>query len=187
MKRFISYLAESEKKYGFRAKVAVDVSKEQMESLKTALARWNLEAISEPKRLPIAEDHTGFSHLKNVPIYIVDMVVTYPCTPAEMQAAIHEATEIPMSHIMVLTPQQEILAAPMVPQSDEPLLTSSYPEQKAPQLLADLANALKTKSIDYPFAVPPKKGETTNDIPQYNTSPMGTNRNKLPERGKTGR
>jgi hypothetical protein len=187
MKQFKTYLAESEKKYGFRAKIAVEISKEQMESLQTSLSRWNLEAISEPKRLPIAEDHTGFAHLKSVPIYIVDMVVTYPCTPQEMQAAIHEATEIPMSHIMVLTPQQEVLASPIVPESDEPILTSEYPTQKAPQLLADLANALKIKSIDYPYAVKPTVGQTTNDIPQYNTSPVGTNKNKLPDRGRTGR
>jgi hypothetical protein len=54
-------------------------------------------------------------------------------------------------------------------------------------LLADLANALNTKTIDYPFAVKPTAGKTSNDFPQSNTSPVGTNRNKLPERGRTGR
>ena len=76
----------------------------------------------------------------------------------------------------------------MVPEAEgEAILDRNYPEQKAPQLLADLANALKTKTIDYPFAVKPTVGKTSNDFPQSNTSPVGTKRNKLPERGKTGR
>lgn len=182
MKNFKHYLMESEKKYGFRAKLAAELDKAQMESLQHYLARWNLEAISEPKRLPIAEQHMGFDHLRNTEMYIVDMVVNYPCTPQEVQAAIHEATKIPMSHIMVLTPEQEVIAAPIAPESDEPILTSDYPAQKAPQLLADLANALKSKGIDQQFAVKPStKGHTTNELAQHNTSVLGTKKIKLPD------
>ena len=172
---------ESEKKYGFRAKLAADLDKAQMESLQQHLARWNLEAISEPKRLPIAEQHMGFDHLRNTELFIVDMVVNYPCTPQEVQNAIHEATKIPLSHIMVLTPEQEVLAAPVVPESENPVLMSDYPDQKAPQLLADLANALKHNGIEQQFAVKPSKGHTTNQIEQYNTSVLGTKKTKLPD------
>lgn len=188
MKSYIQYLTDNEKKYGFRAKIATEITKESMDKLQKVFARWNLEAISEPKHLPVSEDHTGFGHLKATDLYIIDMVVNYPCTPAEMQAAIHEATNIPFSHIMVVTPNQEVLAAPIVAENPgKTILDSPYPEQKAPQLLADLANALKIRTIEHPFAVKPEVGKTTNDIPQYNTSPVGTNKNKLPERGRTGR
>lgn len=188
MKTLRQYISETEKKYGFRAKLAAELTNEQMESLKKALARWNLEAISEPKRLPVSEDHTGFLHLKATEISMVDIVIQYPATPAEVQAAIHESTQISMSRILVLTPNQEVLAAPIAPEAEgQAILEKNYPEQKAPQLLADLANALKTKTIDYPFAVKPTVGKTSNDFPQSNTSPVGTKRNKLPERGKTGR
>jgi hypothetical protein len=181
MINFKHYLMESEKKYGFRAKLAAELNKEQMESLQKHLARWNLEAISEPKRLPVAEEHQGFSHIKNTELYIVDMVVNYPCTPQEIQNAIHEATKVPMSHIMVLTPEQEVIAAPIAPESDQPILTSDYPEQKAPQLLADLANALKAKGIDQQFATKQMgKAKTSNDLPQGTSSPIGTLKNKLP-------
>jgi len=188
MKSYVQYLTDNEKKYGFRAKIATEVTKESMEKLQKVLARWNLEAISEPKSLPVSEDHTGFGHLKATELYIIDMVVNYPCTPAEMQAAIHEATNIPFSHIMVITPNQEILAAPILPENEgKTILDTPYPEQKAPQLLADLANALKVKTIEHPFAVKPVKGHTTNELPQGDKSPVGTHRNKLPERGRTGR
>ena len=189
MKTYVQYLLDNDKKYGFRAKIAMEITKESMDKLQKTLARWNLEAISEPKRLPVSEDHTGFGHLKAVEINIIDMVVNYPCTPHEMQAAIHEATDIPFSHIMVVTPNQEVLASPILPEAEDgsSILEKSYPEQKAPQLLADLANALKVKTIEHPFAVKPEKGKTTNDIPQYNTSPVGTHKNKLPSRGLTGR
>ena len=188
MRTLRQYISETEKKYGFRAKIAQELTKEGLEKLQKVLGRWNLEAISEPKHLPVSEDHTGFLHLKATDIYMIDMVIQYPATPAEIQAAIHEATQISLSRILVLTPNQEILAAPMVPEAEgEAILERDYPEQKAPQLLADLANALKTKTIDYPFAVKPTTGKTSNDFPQSNTSPVGTNRNKLPERGRTGR
>jgi len=188
MKTLRQYISETEKKYGFRAKLAAELTNEQMESLKKVLSRWNLEAISEPKRLPVSEDHTGFLHLKATEISMVDIVIQYPATPAEIQAAIHESTQVSLSRILVLTPNQEILAAPMVPEAEgQAILEKNYPEQKAPQLLADLANAISTSSIEYPFAVKPTKGTTTNDIPQSNTSPVGTTKNKLPERGRTGR
>jgi hypothetical protein len=188
MRTLRQYISETEKKYGFRAKIAQELTKEGLEKLQKVLGRWNLEAISEPKHLPVSEDHTGFLHLKATDIYMIDMVIQYPATPAEIQAAIHEATQVSLSRILVLTPNQEILAAPMVPEAEgEAILERDYPEQKAPQLLADLANALKTKTIDYPFAVKPTLGKTSNDFPQSNISPVGTKRNTLPERGRTGR
>jgi hypothetical protein len=188
MRTLRQYISETEKKYGFRAKIAQELTKEGLEKLQKVLGRWNLEAISEPKHLPVSEDHTGFLHLKATDIYMIDMVIQYPATPSEIQAAIHEATQISLSRILVLTPNQEILAAPVVSEVEgKAILDKDYPEQKAPQLLADLANALKTKTIDYPFAVKPTVGKTSNDFPQSNISPVGTNRNKLPERGRTGR
>ncbi|NDB57334.1 hypothetical protein EB001_02610 [bacterium] len=188
MKPYIQYLLDHEKKYGFRAKLAQEPTKEELDKLQKVLARWNLEAISEPKRLPVSEDHTGFGHLKATDLYIIDMVVNYPISPLEMQAAIHEATGISLSRIMVVTPNQEVLAAPIAPEAEgRAILDTPLPTQKAPQLLADLANALKVKTIEHQFAVKPEVGKTTNDIPQSNTSPVGTTKNKLPERPRTGR
>jgi hypothetical protein len=188
MKPYIQYLLDHDKKYGFRAKLAVEPTKENLERLQKTLARWNLEAISEPKRLPVSEDHTGFGHLKATDLYIIDMVINYPATPQEMQAAIHEATGISLSRIMVITPNQEILAAPIAPESEgRAILDTALPTQKAPQLLADLANALKVRTIEHNFAVKPQVGKTSNDFPQSNTSPVGTKTNKLPQRPRTGR
>jgi hypothetical protein len=182
MKSYLEYLFESDKKYGFRVKLAVDeVSKQHMEKIRMCAGKWKLEAISEPKSLPIAEEHTGFAHLKNCAVNIIDMVMDYPCTPNEVQIAIHEATGIPLSHIMVLTPQQEVLAAPIVQEEDAPILTSPYPDEKSPQLLADLANALKFKSMEMPFAVKPDMNiKTSNDYAQSNQGPL-TKQNKIPD------
>jgi len=188
MKSYIQYLTDHDKKYGFRVKLAQELTNESMEKLQKTLARWNLEAISEPKRLPVSEDHTGFGHLKATELYIVDLVVNYPVTPYEIQAAIHESTQIPLSCIMVVTPNQEVLAAPILPEAEgKAILDTALPTQKNPQLLADLANALKTKKIEHQFAVKPEVGKTTNELPQGNKSPMGTTKNKLPDRGRTGR
>jgi hypothetical protein len=186
MKNYKKYLMESDKKYGFRAKLAKELTEQQMDDLKRSMARWNLEAISEPKRTPISEKPQGFEHIPNTELYIVDLVVNYPCTPHEVQAAIHESTGMPLHCIMVMTPQQEVLAAPIVPESDEPVLTSDYPKSNGPQLLADLANALKSSTTEHQFAVKPEKGTTTNDLPQNTRGPLGMHKPKMPA-NTTGR
>lgn len=123
MKSFAKFLTESKKQYAFRVKLACECSKEQLAEVKSALDKYKVAAMSEPKETPIAETHIGFEHLKNVRISIIDILTDYPANPVQIREAIRDAMRISEALIMVTTPGQEANALPIVPvNSDKALL-----------------------------------------------------------------
>jgi hypothetical protein len=187
MRTFAEYLTESAKKYMFRVKVATELSKECLDKMRNALSKYDLDDMSEPKGLPIQQKVYGFEHLNNPEIYIIDVVTNYPCTPYELQALIHESTGTSMALIMVLTPGQEVIAAPIAGETEKgkAILDKDLPKQTYPQMLADLENVLANKETKYQYTYAAKEskttGKTTNDLPQGKTSPVGTHKNKIPD------
>jgi hypothetical protein len=185
MRAFSDYLVESTKKYMFRVRIATELSKENMDRLEAVLQKYDCDGISEPKRLPIQQKAFGFEHLDNPEVYIVDIVTNYPCTPIELQAAFNTAG-IPSSLVMVTTPNQEVLVAPIASEADDgkAILDKDLPKNTYPQVLADLETALSNREPNkYQYTYAAKKtstGKTSNDLPQGTTSPIGTKQNKLP-------
>lgn len=175
MKSFSEFLMESKKQYAFRVKLACECSKEDMAALKTALDKYKVAAISEPKNLPIAETHAGFEHLKNVELTIIDILTDYPANPVQIREMIRDTLGIAESHIMVRTPGEEANAMPVV-QQKEAVLDKDYEKAKEKSMLADLDAIFKDhESIEYPFAEKTDaKGKTTNDLPTGDVSPVGT-------------
>lgn len=185
MRAFAEYLTESAKKYMFRVRVATEMSSEQMDHVKTALEKYDCDDISEPKRLPITQKTLGFDHLNHPEIYVIDVVTNYPCSPIELQALFHSAAGIPSGLVMITTPTQEILAAPVAYEGNGgAILDKDLPKNTYPQMLADLEQAIATKEPGkYQYTYAAKKtsaGKTSNDLPQGKNSPIGTTRNKLP-------
>jgi hypothetical protein len=181
---FNSFLAESKKQYSFRIKLACECSKEQLSKLKTGLTKYDLAAISDVKETPIAETHVDFDHFKNIKISIIDILTNYPANPAQIRELIRDHLGISTAHIMVTTPGEEANAMPVVPQE---VLGKDYPVLKKPNLMADLAKALKDhKSIEYPFAGKSATATTTDDLPQGIMSPVGSKQNKIPNPKKQG-
>jgi len=186
MRAFAEYLTESAKKYMFRVRVATEMSKEQMDRMKTALEKYDCDDISEPKRLPITQKTFGFDHLTHPEVYVIDVVTNYPCSPIELQALFHSAAGIPSGLVMITTPTQEILAAPIEGEAvkGQAILDKSLPNNTYPQMLADLEQAIASKEpAKYQYTYAAKKtaaADTSNDLPQGKTSPVGTTRNKLP-------
>lgn len=82
------------------------------------------------------------------------------------------------AYIMVTTPGEEANAMPVVAQE---VLNKEYPASKKTNLIADLQKTLKDhKSIEYPFAADPQKNaQTTNDLEQGKSSPVGSRQNKI--------
>jgi len=186
MRAFADYLTESAKKYMFRVRIATEMSKEQMDRMKIALEKYDCDGISEPKRLPITQKTLGFDHLDHPEIYVIDVVTNYPCSPIELQALFHSAAGIPSGLVMITTPNQEILAAPIASEAGEgkAVLEKDLPKNTYPQVLADLEQAIATKEPSkYQYTYAAKKtstGKTSNDFPQNTTSPIGTKQNKIP-------
>ena len=185
MRAFTEYLTESAKKYMFRARVAHDMTPECMDRLKATLAKYDLDDISAPKRLPIQQKAYGFEHLDNPEVYIFDIVTNYPCSPLELQSAFN-AAGIPSGLVFVTTPNQEVLIAPIAKEAGDgkAVLDKDLPNNTYPQVLADLETALADREPrKYQYEYSAKKtsaAQTTNDIPQNNTSPVGTKQNKIP-------
>ena len=87
---------------------------------------------------------------------------------------------------MVTTPNQEVLIAPIASEAGEgqAILGKDLPNNTYPQILADLEQAIAKKEPGkYQYTYAAKKtsqGQTSNDLPQGNMSPVGSKQNKLP-------
>jgi len=184
MRAFKEYLTESAKKYMFRVRLACDCDAKLVSNLKQALEKYDVDDVSEPKRLPITQKAYGFNHLENPEVHIIDIVTNYPCTPQQLSAVFNDIG-IPGNMLMVTTPNQEVLISPISSEAgdDKAILDKDLPKSTYPQILADLETAIANKENKYQYAYAAKKtsqAQTTNDIPQGNTSPIGTKQNKIP-------
>ena len=175
MKSFSEFLMESKKQYAFRVKLACECSKEDMAALKVALDKYKVAAISEPKGLPIATTHSGFEHLTNIPITIIDILTDYPANPVQIREMIRDTMGVAESHIMVRTPGEEANAMPVV-QQKEAVLDKDYEKAKEKSMLVDLDAVFKDhESIEYPFAAETEAdGKTTESLPVGKDSPIGS-------------
>ena len=84
MKSFKTYLMESEKTYSFRLKIAHDLDDKIMDSIETALEKYELKSISKPKKTPIQEHPMDFQTLTNAEVHIMDAEVNYPVTAHQL-------------------------------------------------------------------------------------------------------
>lgn len=169
---FRNYLMENKKQYAFNVRLACECTKESIETLKTALDKFGLAGISKHKESPVAETHRGFEHVKNVRLTTFTIMTDYPATPVQIQSMIKDYMNVDESLIMVSTPGEDEIAAPVVPQE---ALGKDYEEAKEKSMLVDLESALDVETTEFEFAEDSKeKGETTNDLEQGNESPIGS-------------
>jgi hypothetical protein len=169
----------------FRVRLACDCDNQLIGKLKAALAKYGVDDVSQPKRLPITQKAYGFDHLDSPEIHVVDVVTNYPCTPHELSAVFNEIG-VPASMLMVTTPNQEVIISPIASEAGEgkAVLDKDLPKSTYPQMLADLEDVLAKKETKYQYTYAAKEskstGKSTNDLPQNNTSPLGTRQNKIP-------
>lgn len=166
---FSDYLNQTAKKYEFRVRVVEKPSSQQLTYLKAVLDRYDVESIGELKHLPVKNwDH--FAHMGVTELWMFDVTTKYPATPVQIQTLIATGLKIPLGTIMVMTVGMDEIASPIMDQETDRKLEKP---RKVP-LLQDLMTDIKNKvNIEYPFAIKPKLGyESTNDLPQGNTSPL---------------
>lgn len=189
MKSFKQFLIESQKTYDFRIKVAGEVSNEQQDSMESMLEKFGLESLSKPKRTPIQEHPQDFPDVTNSEVSIMELVVSYPATPREIKEAVCSCIGLPESHVRVynandpLEADREIEVA-QEEQEYEVQLTAPYPKTKTDgfgdkynkNFLKGLKSVFKTKAAG--GSTP--KAQTTNELPQGKSSPVGTNKQSMP-------
>lgn len=74
MKTFLEHLMESDREYKYRIKVAAPISDEQMAALERTLQPYELRDVSLPKKTIIQHTPLDFPELKDVEVYIIDVV-----------------------------------------------------------------------------------------------------------------
>ncbi|MCX7592613.1 MAG: hypothetical protein N2235_02415 [Fischerella sp.] len=103
MKSFIDYLNSVKKVYEFRLKFAnCNCDDEFLSSLKHALAAYDVEEISKPKRLP-CDDYAEFAGMGACEVEIVDVKLNYPAIPEQIRQLVVAKTHLVPKQVYVTT------------------------------------------------------------------------------------
>lgn len=196
MKNFLEYLANSEKTYEFRIKIADVNPDEHMDKIKNALEAYEVESISSVKRLPIKDSDIDFPSMKNCQLYLMDAVLKYPCNNDQVRAVIAERACIPAANIFVVPknhPEEQRrwnedgTSDIKEFKQGEAVLDKAYednPEAKAAgESYANFNSILKELSqvkLAEAEGGKTEEAKTTNDLPQGNDSPVGSKQNTIP-------
>jgi hypothetical protein len=197
MKNFQEYLAESERTYRYRVKIAGDVDPGMIKALKEKLAQFDPVKIGAVKTTPIQAKPADFPAHANESVSSMDCEFRYPAIEPQIQQ-IAQLLGLDPNCIRLLTTAYEDSVAEekqKVEEQNTDLLTDTdYPapdaEQKAlsadysanPYEHAVLKNAYRSTYTVAGGKTPPAK--TTNDLPMGTSSPM--TRVKRPPRPATG-
>jgi hypothetical protein len=197
---FKNYLQESQHTYEFRIKIADVDPTDKMDRIENALNAYGMESLSKPKRLPLKESDIDFPSHGAVQLYLMDAVLTYPCNDAQVRQIIADRADIAKGNIKVvpkLSPEEirrwniddesdikEYKHGEAVldkPYEDNPDATQAGDDYAKPEtILKELDSPeIKTeKKSDQPEG---NKGKTSNELPQGDTSPVGSKQNKIPD------
>lgn len=191
---FKEFLTESAKQYKFRVKVAGEITDQQLESLETALDQWGVSSVSKPKRSPIQEHPIDFPNITNSEVSVMEIVLSYPCTPLELQQCMADTTGIPVGRIKAYNENDlsmtEREAAAQEEEENKPYevqLTAPYPKSDKNPQYGDKFNKQFLKDLEKMPKIKMKiaggntsKVHTTNDLPQGKLSPVGSTKVSKP-------
>lgn len=194
MKNFLSYLTEGQKIYEFKIKFANLDPSDKMDMLEAALDAYGLDSITKPKSLPITENNLDFPNHKACETWVVEANLKYPVNSDQLRQIVSERTCIQAANIVV-TPKnspeelwrnnegelreykqgEAVLDKELEDSAEGKELGNKYANFTG--LFKELSEAKydieEGKDNDAP-------GKTTNELPQGNTSPLGSKQNKLP-------
>ena len=206
MKTFLDHLAENQKTYEFKIKIANIDPNENMDRLESVLGAYGLESISKPKRLPITASNIDFPGVINCQVYLMEAVFKYPCNDVQLRAMISERAGIPQANIVVVPKNhpeelwrdnegelreyvqgEDVLTKPLPDATaDQKAAGKFYSE--AGTILKELNKPVKVEIAGNDTTIGGAKdsayGKTTNDIAQGQVSPVGSKQNKIPSTNK---
>lgn len=192
MKNFHEYLAESQKTYVYRIKIAGDVSSEFMKGLKEKMTQFDPVRIGELRSTPVQRNLIDFPGVENERINMFDVEFRYPAIHPQITSMAQMLGLDPNRLVMHTIAYDDKLGNELEAIKDENqnlLADTDYPVDDAEQkrLKKDYAadghdkqvvqNAYHTKFVVAGGKTP--RAETTNDLPQGDNSPIG-GKNKLP-------
>jgi hypothetical protein len=187
MKPFQSYIAELNKPYEFRIKLAtVNPKGEVMDRIKSALETYQLESVSAVKSLPIQE-HREFPQWGPCECWMFDIKVAYPTTVPQIRQTIKERAQLNPDWIVVrnLHEAEATEEAEQAGKDHTGALLDETELKDAPgaQELAGqsrISSLIKElESRKYEFAATEKTTGVMSTESVGTTSPVGTNQNKV--------
>ena len=187
MKPFQSYIFEINKPCEFRIKMANIDPKTVMEQIKNALNTWQLESVSAVKSLPIQE-HREFPQWGPCESWQFDVKLAYPTNTVQIRQALKERAQLNPDWICV----RNLLEAEMTDEAEargkdhkgalldeEELKADEGGQELAGQArIGSLLKELESRKFDV-AGTESADSKTTNDVPQNNTSPVGTKQNTI--------
>lgn len=198
MKNFKDYLTESQKVYNYRIKIVGDIPTGFIKSMEEKLKQFDPVKISEVKTTPVQAKPADFPAFDNDRVSHFDVEFRYPAIDAQIRQIAQLLGFDPNRILMQTVPYADSnaeLSAKVADQPESLLADTDFPapdaEQKAlskdyatgPYDHEVLKNAYKSNFTVAGGKTP--KAQTTNDLPQGNTSPMSTV--KRPAKPATGR
>jgi len=196
MKNFKDYLAESvtAQKHAFRVKVAGDFTPEQETKLKTMMERFKVDSFSKVKTTPVQSLPLDFPQVRNCEVHIFEVTVDYPTTQFELTEYLSTGLGVSKQNLAVVRPNEpsEQYQTPMAEREGALLNDPEYKEAGSPKFedyygdkynsgfVKELNDILKLQRKARGETIPESTaddiiknpGQTLNDVPQNNTSPI---------------
>lgn len=196
-KNFQTYLAESERIYKYRIKVAGDTPPDFFTELKKKLDQFDPVKIGDTKTRPIQAKNTDFPAFDNESVTSLDFECRYPAIEPQIKQ---------LAQLMYLDPNRIILTLPghddsmsteydKIEDQNKNLLTDTdypQPDSEQKELSSDYSadpyeHSVLKNAYRSDFTIAGGKtpaAQTTNQLPQGNDSPM--TKTKRPPRPATG-
>jgi hypothetical protein len=197
MKTFVKYLAESERTYRYRIKVAGDAPAGFFPEMKKKLAQFDVVNMSQPRSTPVRKEIPDFPAFPNESMTIVDVEFRYPAIEPQIKQLAQLCGFDPNRIVMNTVEYEDSVnteAKKIADQNTDLLKDTDYPaddaDQRAlkkdysaePQDHVVLKNAYRSDFTVAGGKTPAAK--TTNDLPMGNKSPFANI--KRPPKPATG-
>lgn len=197
MKTFRHYLAESERTYDYRIKILGDVAPDFVKNLEDKLKQFDIAKISKPRTTPVMKLLKDFPGEENQSVTSMDVSFRYPAIEPQIKNIVRLLGHNENHVRLLTTPYEQSIdkeLSDIQAQNKDLLDNTEYPspdvEQTAlkkdygvePHQHQVLNNAYRSE-FSVAGGVTPA-AQTTNDLPQGNTSPFATI--KRPPRPATG-
>jgi hypothetical protein len=187
MKSFKDYLTESKKTYDFKIKIAGALTADCESNLKGLLNKYQVVGFKKSATTPVQSLPLDFPRLTNEEVNIWEVSLDYPVASYELANYLGGGLKINEQNIVVRRPGEPSEEYQEPPATYEGTLLGDSTYKEAPNvdsndfygdkynssLIKTLNNDLKAQNKARGEVIPSEgKGQTTNDLPQGNTSPI---------------
>ena len=188
-KSFKDYLTESKRTYDFKVKIAGEFTTEQEECLKALLAKYQVVEFKKAAKTPVQALPLDFPRITNAEVNVFEVSLDYPVASHELQYYLGNGLRINEQAIVVRRPGEPSEEYQNPAEAREGALLNDSEYKESPNVdsknyfgdeynvsfVKALNNDLKAKREERGEKIPTEgAGQTTNDIPQGNTSPVGS-------------